>query len=154
MLKNVEYEIIFDPSGDRICQFSAIAYFLCSFCFECSANQLHEEVADYLNTHRKNEEGQPYQLFAGIPWSSYLNEIRLNGTYGDHITLDAISLMYNVCIQVISSLGPQATVKINQENGPQAMVMRQARWPLCLLNINSKFWFFTTEIGRTYFWYW
>ena len=57
MLKNQEYEIIFDPSGDRICQFSAIAYFPCSFCFECSANQLHEEVVDYLKAHRKNEEG-------------------------------------------------------------------------------------------------
>ena len=124
MLKNQEYDIIFDPSGDRSCQFSAIAYFLSSFCFGCSANQLHKEVVDYLKTHRKNEEEQPYQLFAGIRWSSYLNEIRLNGTCGYHITLDAISRMYNICIQVISSISPQATININQENGRQAMVMR------------------------------
>ena len=49
--------------------------------------------------------------------------MRLNGTYGDHITLDAISQMYNVHIQVISSLGPQATANNNQENGRQTMVL-------------------------------
>ena len=31
--------------------------------------------------------------------------------------------MYNIHIQVISSLGPQATVNINKENGRQAMVL-------------------------------
>ena len=49
--------------------------------------------------------------------------MRLNGTYGDHIISDAISQIYNVYIQVISSLGPQATVNINQENGRQAIVL-------------------------------
>ena len=49
--------------------------------------------------------------------------MRLNGTYGDHIILDAISRMYNVYIQVIFSLGRQATVNINQENGRQTIVL-------------------------------
>ena len=66
---------------------------------------------------RKNEDGQPYELFGGIPWSSYLNEIRLNGTHGDHITLDSTSRINNVHIQIISSLGLQVTVNMNQENG-------------------------------------
>ena len=116
--------LFLDPSHDGSCHFSAIAYFLRSSGFDCSANQLRKEVVDYLKTHRKNEEGQPYELFAGVPWSSYLNEMRLNGTYGDHITLDATSRMYNVHIQVISSLGLQATVNINQENGQQTTVLR------------------------------
>ena len=47
----------------------------------------------------------------------------LNGTYGDHIALDVISRMYNVHIQVMSSLGPQVTVNINQENGRQTVVL-------------------------------
>ena len=49
--------------------------------------------------------------------------MRLNGTCGGHIILDAISRIYNVYIQVISSLGPQATVSINQENGRQTIVL-------------------------------
>ena len=66
---------------------------------------------------RKNEDGQPYELFGDLPWSSYLNEIRLNGTHSDHITLDSISRINNVHIQIISSLGLQVTVNMNQENG-------------------------------------
>ena len=123
MLKNQGYKIISDQSGNGSCQFSAIAYFLCLFGFYCSANQLCEEIVDYLKTQRKNEEGQPYELFAGIPWSSYLNEMRLNGTYGDHTSLAAISRMYNVHIYVIFSLGLQTTVNINQENRRQTMVL-------------------------------
>ena len=65
----------------------------------------------------KNEDGQPYELFGDLPWSSYLNEIRLNGTHSDHITLDSISRINNVHIQIISSLGLQVTVNMNQENG-------------------------------------
>ena len=58
MLKNQGYKIIFDPSGDGSCQFSAIAYFFCSSGFDCS-----EEVVDYLKTHRKNVCSQKsYQL--------------------------------------------------------------------------------------------
>ena len=66
---------------------------------------------------RKNEDGQPYELFGDLPWSSYLNEIRLNGTHSDHITLESISRINNVHIQIISSLGLQVTVNMNQENG-------------------------------------
>ena len=124
MLKNQGYEIIFDPSDHGSCQFSAMAYFLYSSSFHCGSNQLREEVVDYLKTHRKNEErGARYELFAVIPCSSYLNEMRSNGTYGSHITLDAISRMYNVHIQVTPLLGPQATVNINQENRRQTMVL-------------------------------
>ena len=48
MFKNQIYEIIFDTSGDGSCQFGAIAYFLRSSGFDCSANQLREEVVGYL----------------------------------------------------------------------------------------------------------
>ena len=59
MLKNQGCEIIFDPLVDGSCQFSAIAYFLPSCGFHCSANQLREEVVDYLKIHRKYKEGHP-----------------------------------------------------------------------------------------------
>ena len=69
MLKNQGYVIIFDPSGDGSCQFSTIAHFLRSFGFDCSANQLREEVVDYLKTHRKNRNGSLssfLQVFPGV----------------------------------------------------------------------------------------
>ena len=67
--------------------------------------------------------GRLTSFFAGIPWSSYLNEILLNGIYGDHSTLDAILRVYNVHGNVISSLSPQATVNINKERGRQTIVL-------------------------------
>ena len=69
MLKNQGYEIIFNPSGDGSRQFSAIAYFLRSSGFDCSANQLHKEVVDYLKTHRKMRKGSFtsfLQVFPGL----------------------------------------------------------------------------------------
>ena len=55
MLKNPGYKIIFDPSGDGSCQFSAIGYFLRSSGFDCSANQFCKEVVDYLKAQEKLE---------------------------------------------------------------------------------------------------
>ena len=135
-LKNQGYEIIFDPSGDGSCQFSAAVYFLCSSGFDCSANQLCEEVVDYLKTHRKTEEVQPYELFAGIPWSSYLNEMRLNRTYGNHITLDA-SHASNIVIWPGSSSQRQPR-KRTTDNDFGTLCRGELR-PLCLLKIRTKF---------------
>ena len=135
-LKNQGYEIIFDPSGDGSCQFSAAVYFLCSSGFDCSANQLCEEVVDYLKTHKKNEEVQPYELFAGIPWSSYLNEMRLNRTYGNHITLDA-SHASNIFIWPGSSSQRQPR-KRTTDNDFGTLCRGELR-PLCLLKIRTKF---------------
>ena len=44
------------------------------------------------------------ELFAGIPWSQYLAEMARDGTYGDEITLRAISNMFNVEIVVVDKM--------------------------------------------------
>ena len=80
---------------------------------------LRNQVVEYLQNHWTNEEGQPYELFVGIPWSEYLNETLSDETYGDLITLNVVAHLYNVCIRVISSLGPQAAVDINPGNTQQ-----------------------------------
>ena len=62
---------------------------------------------EFLQKHWTNEEGQPYELFVGIPWSKYLNEISLDETY----------------VRVILSLGPQATIDINPGNTQQQILV-------------------------------
>ena len=47
------------------------------------------------------------ELFAGIPWSQYLNEMGTDQTYGDEITLRAIANIFCIGIVVISNLGQQ-----------------------------------------------
>ena len=36
---------------------------------------LRNQVVEYLQNHSTNEEGHPYELFVGISWSEYLNEM-------------------------------------------------------------------------------
>ena len=48
-----------------------------------------------------------------------LNEMLSDETCGDQITLNAAAHLYNICIRVISSLGPQAAVDINLGNTQQ-----------------------------------
>ena len=76
---------------------------------------LRNQVVEYLQNHWTNEE--PYELFVGIPWSEYLNEMLSDQTYGGQITLNTVTHLYNVCIRVIASLAPQTSV--NQGNTQQ-----------------------------------
>lgn len=60
--------------------------------------------------------GTPLQNFADLPWPEYLTEMSQNGTYGDHITVQAASNLYNVEFIVVSSRGPGATTTISPMN--------------------------------------
>ena len=104
MIENQGYELIFDPSGDGRCQFRARAYFLRASGYQVSSSMLRSQVVEYLQNHWSKEEGEPFELFVGIPWSECLNEMLSDKTYGDQITLNAVAHLYNVCIRVISSL--------------------------------------------------
>ena len=55
-------------------------------------------------------------FFAGVPWEQYLQEKQMDGTYGDEITLRAISNIFNVEIIVVSTLGEGGRVEIVPEN--------------------------------------
>lgn len=53
------------------------------------------------------------ELFAGQGWAEYLAEMNKDGTFRDHITLQAASNIFNVEITVHSSLGVGATTMIS-----------------------------------------
>ena len=53
------------------------------------------------------------ELFAGQGWAEYLAEMNKDGTYGDHITLQAASNIFSAQITVHSSLGVEATTMIS-----------------------------------------
>ena len=73
MIENQEYELILDLPGDGSCQFSALVYFFRVSGYQVSSSMLRNQVVEYLKDLWTNEEGQPYELFVGIPWSEYLN---------------------------------------------------------------------------------
>lgn len=99
------YEIIHDPPGDGNCQFSAIAFALTSFGIYRSAETLRVEVIEYLRQHSTLPDGYPIGRFLDVPWEQYVDGMSRDGAYGDEITLRAISELFNVEIDVVSTLG-------------------------------------------------
>ena len=69
---------------------------------------LGREIVRYLRENPNDSQGFPLELFAGQGWADYLTEMNKDGTYGDHITLQAASDIFSVQITVHSSLGVEA----------------------------------------------
>ena len=105
--------IAFDPPKDGNCQFSALCFFLRRIGIERSPETLRKEIVRYLREHPNDLEGFPLELFASQGWAEYLAEMNKDGTYGDQITLQAASNIFNVQITVHSSLGVEATTMIS-----------------------------------------
>lgn len=66
-----------------------------------SATSLRQEI---VITH-----GTPLANYVEGNWDAYLQSMGQQGTYGDHITLQRASEMFNVQVLIISTLGPDAT---------------------------------------------
>ena len=60
--------------------------------------------------------GIPLAFSAGVPWEKCLQEMQMDGTYGDEITLRAISNIFNVEIIIVSTLGQGGRVETVPEN--------------------------------------
>ena len=56
------------------------------------------------------------QNFTLDAWPTYLQNMAKNGTYGDHLTLQAAADLFNVEFIVISSPGPAAATVISPQN--------------------------------------
>ena len=67
---------------------------------------MREDIVKYLNNNPTAADGTPLQNFTDLPWPTYLSSMSQNGTFGDHITLQAASNLYNVAFHVLSSNGP------------------------------------------------
>ena len=83
----------------------------------CSSKKLREEIVAYLESHPNTADGTPLELFAGMPWNQYLNSMARQGTYGDHLTLQAAVDVFQIDVVVYLTLGPSATQNISPTNG-------------------------------------
>ena len=106
-LDSAHFHITYDPPGDGNCQFSVVCALLRSIGLYQSVETLREQVVQYLENH-------PHmQNFVTVTWPTYLGNMARDGTYGDHLTLQAAADLLNVEFIVISSLGPAATTIIS-----------------------------------------
>ena len=72
--------------GDGNCQFGALCFWLNRLGIHRSPEKVHEEIVEYLKNHPTDTEGFLLELYAGVPWSQYLQSMAMDGTYGDQIT--------------------------------------------------------------------
>ena len=89
--------IFYDPPKNGDCQlFSAISKFLTSIGIHRSNETTREEIVNYPHNNPTADNGIPLQNFTDLPWPAYLSSMSQNGTFGDHVTLQAASDLYNV----------------------------------------------------------
>ena len=112
------YNVVFNPDGNGDCRFSAIAHHLASIGIFRSERTIREEICQYLEQNPSVTDGFPLELFVGVPWSQYLANMALNGTYGDQLTLQAASNLYLIQFTIVSSLGADAMVHIFPQHSP------------------------------------
>ena len=84
---------------------------------------MRDNTVKYLNNNPTAADGTPLQTFTDLPWPTYLSSMSQNGTFGDHITLQAASNLYNVAFLVLSSNG----------HGYETTVSPVAANPICTL---------------------
>ena len=104
------FDIQYNPPGHGSCQFAALANQLSALGIFRSAEMMREEIVHYLQTTTVDNEGFPLLEF--LPefnsWEQYLECMARYNTFGDQITLFAAANLFNINIQVISTLGPGA----------------------------------------------
>lgn len=109
--------ISYDPPKDGNCQFSSLCHELSKIGIYRSPDTLRKELVAYLSNYPNAADGFPLELFVGLPWDQYLASMSNDGTYGDHLTLQAAANMFLIQINVYSSLGPSATQTISPMDG-------------------------------------
>ena len=61
----------------------------------------------HLENNPNYHDWMPLELFMGMPFSDYVDQMTIDGTYGDQVTLRAASEVYNIQFTIISSLEAQ-----------------------------------------------
>ena len=106
-ISNQELAVGFDAPKDGNCQFSALCHQLTQIGIFRSPKTLRQEQVEYLRTHPDGADGfDELELFVGLPLDEYIKSMACNGTYGDHLTLQAAANVFQVQINVFSTLGP------------------------------------------------
>lgn len=101
--ENQRYKVTYNPPGNGNCQFAAVAHHLQNMGILRSPETLRDEVCKYLEEHDSAPDGMPLELFVGMPWSEYLQQMMTDGTYSDQLTLQAIANLYQIELDIISS---------------------------------------------------
>lgn len=102
--------ICFNPTGDGSCQFEAYAHELNKIGIFTSGDIARESAVNYMLKNPYVMHGnKKTHLFEFVDkrdhkdWDSYLTGMKRRATYGDNLTLQALSNVYNVRILVVTA---------------------------------------------------
>ena len=56
------------------------------------------------------------RYFSNIAWDDYIQQMNIEGTYGDKLTLRPFANIFNIGIKIVLTLGNDGRVSINPEN--------------------------------------
>ena len=107
--------VTYDPPGDGNCQFSALCDSLLNFGIFRSPQTLREEIVNYLISV-ESINGYVVRDFSNIPSDDYIQQMDIEGTYGDELTLRAFANIFNIEIEIVSTLNNDDRVSINPKN--------------------------------------
>ena len=84
--------------------FLGILRFFIKFWNFTISQTLREEIVNYLiNVESIN--GEVVRDFSNIPWDDYIQQMDIEGTYGDELILRACANISNIEIEIVSTLG-------------------------------------------------
>ena len=109
------YIVTYDAPGDGNCQFSALCDSLLNFGIFRSPQTLREEIVNYL-VSVESINGDVVRDFPNIPWDDYIQQMDIEGTYGNELTLRAFANIFNIEIEIVSTLGNDGGISIDSEN--------------------------------------
>ena len=109
------YTVTYDPQGDGNCQLSALCDSLLNFGIFRAPQTLREDIVNYLISV-ESINGEVVRDFSNIPWDDYIQQMDIEGTYGNELTLRAFANIFNIEIEIVSTLGNDGRVSINPEN--------------------------------------
>ncbi|XP_072166910.1 uncharacterized protein, partial [Diadema setosum] len=99
-----------NPTGDGNCQFRAASDQLALMGISIPYITLRQVVVQYLEANACFRNGRRWSAFLTETPENYLSRMSSNGSFGDHLTLQAIADIFNVQILVISSLNGGTTL--------------------------------------------
>ena len=103
--------VLFDPRQSfGSCQFESVAHQLSLVGIHRSSQALRHEAVQ----HIRQFQGMYIAFIVGNP-DEYINNMSKESTYGDHLSLLALSRVYNVQFLIVSADGPEHTVFISPD---------------------------------------
>ena len=109
------YIVTDDPPGDGNCQFSALCDSLLNFGIFRSPQTLRQRIVNYLIIV-ESIDVEVVRDFSNIPWDDYIQQMDIEGTYGGKLTLRSFANIFNIEIEIVSTLGNDGQVSIRPEN--------------------------------------